>query len=338
MIGNQLHHNWKHYKQFVFFLGVFGILWTGGVIVVASDSVPETDSSVTPKEHKMQTAKPYKFKFMQISDVHVGAPTNQPVHKRLQAAVELANSLSVDLVIDTGDIATHPVYAATDEYLKEFQIYKKHMSALKMPYYVVPGNHDIGYFNNDLDPRNVTFADGDLLAKRFLKEVGPLNQSFVFRGCRFLLINNNPSYGHRPGYVSARQLAWIRHELNRSRQQKQKTFLFMHIPVLHKGKGKPWGGSSQKLVELVKQYQVPLVAYGHEHRFIPTLHEGVLYMMCPDLKVKEHNDVLVYEVYETHFDVWRYNVLTSKKTRVGTYPFPKAAGKAVSACSTAKSI
>jgi len=64
------------------------------------------------------------FTFFQISDVHVGSEANVPTHERLHAAVGLINALHPAFVIDTGDVATHPVYRADDpEYLAEFTTY-----------------------------------------------------------------------------------------------------------------------------------------------------------------------------------------------------------------------
>lgn len=263
---------------------------------------------------------PCLMTFMQLSDVHVGAEENKPVHKRLQAAVELANSLGIDLVIDTGDICHDPVYAPTEKNFREFSEYKHYLADLNMPYYVVPGNHDIGYFDNDLDPRKRNFGDGDLLAARFRKDIGPLDQSFVFRNFRFLLINNNPSYGNQPGYLSDRQLGWIRHELQRAQKQNQTALLFMHIPVLNPKTGKPWGKSSQKLATLVKKYHVVLVAYGHNHIARQCVLDGTCYATCPDLKTKGHTKVYLYRFYADRFDLWEYDVLTQQGKLLLTYP------------------
>lgn len=317
------------------------ILSFAGIIAVAalSELCGGTDAMVTagneksskqsdassgrdiPQESRDNKAYPCLLTFMQISDAHVGAEDNEPIHKRLRAAVKLANSLKVDLVIDTGDMANNPVHAATEHNFQQLAKYKNYMAKLKMPYYVVPGNHDIGYYDNDKDPRKVKFADGDILSSRFQKEIGPLDQSFVFHNYRFILANNNPPYGKQPGYLSERQLAWIRHELQRAAASKQKALLFLHVPVLDHSKNVPWGVSSKKLAKLVKQYNVPLVTYGHVHESHRTELDGTCYVMCPDLKVKGHTILHVYRFYNDYFELWNYDVLSGKSNVVGRYDF-----------------
>ena len=87
------------------------------------------------------------FTFLQFSDVHVGNDINKPVHKRLVAAVTLANALKPSFVIDSGDMTTHPVYEANPENLAELDEYRKYIAHLTIPIYPLPGNHDIGYFD-----------------------------------------------------------------------------------------------------------------------------------------------------------------------------------------------
>ena len=58
------------------------------------------------------------FRFVQITDVHVGQQDNLPEHERLKAAVALINSLGPAFVIDTGDVATRPVHEATEANLQ----------------------------------------------------------------------------------------------------------------------------------------------------------------------------------------------------------------------------
>lgn len=259
------------------------------------------------------------FSFMQFSDVHVGNESNVP-HTRLQAAVALTNTLGVDFVVDTGDITTHPVYAATEENFAEYTEYKQYMSALTIPYYVAPGNHDIGYFDAESDPRNIDFADYDTLVARFEQEIGPLNQSFTHKGNRFILMNNNSAYGHQPAYLSSSQLDWIESEFQAARQNHEGIFVFGHVPVLENGTGDPWGDSSTQLVELVDEYKGSLVTYGHEHDSIQTVIGQTLYNMCPDLKVDGHNSILQYRIFSNTFELWSYDVFTTQGNLLGTYP------------------
>ena len=260
------------------------------------------------------------FTFVQISDVHVGNEVNRPSHERLQAAVRLANCLKPAFVIDTGDIATHPVYCASESNLAEFDEYKRYVALLEMPLYVVPGNHDIGY----ADPGESTWGKGnpwgryeDLVAA-FEATIGPLDQSFNWCGFRFVLVNNNPVITKGTGVLSSQQLHWLEEELKRD----EVTFIFCHVQLLKEGTGSPWGQAAQTLVGLCYQYGVPAVAYGHKHEIHIRAMKGTQYIMVPDLKVPDHRGVLQYRIFSDHFALWLYDVFTGEGKQLGIFPYP----------------
>ena len=264
------------------------------------------------------------FTFIQISDVHTGNPVNQPVHRRLQAAVALANALEPAFVIDTGDVASHPVYAASPEYLAEFDEYRGYINALRPPLYVIPGNHDIGYFG----PGNTTWGEGNAwgnytdLVTAYEQTIGPLNQSFSRQGFRFVLANNNPAVSGGPGVLQPWQLQWIEEELKRG----EVTFVFCHIELLEQGIGPLWGASARSLAALCSRYGVPAVAYGHKHRIHITGIDGTHYIMCPDLKVSDHENILQYRVFPDRFELWLYHVFSCASERLGSYMYPNPEG------------
>ena len=260
------------------------------------------------------------FTFVQISDVHVGNEVNRPVHERLQAAVQLANKLEPAFVIDTGDIATHPVYGASEGNLAEFDEYKAYVASLKMPLYVVPGNHDIGY----ADPGESTWGKGnpwgryeDLVAA-YEETIGPLDQSFSRDGYRFVLVNNNPAITKGTGVLSSQQLHWLEDELKRD----EVTFIFCHVQILEEGTGSPWGQAAQILVGLCRQYGVPAVAYGHKHEIHIRSMRETQYIMAPDLKVLDHRGILQYRIFSDCFTLWLYDVFTGEGEPLGVFPYP----------------
>ena len=258
---------------------------------------------------------------MQISDTHVGAKVNRPVHERLAAAVILINALKPAFVIDTGDVATHPVYEANERNLAELEEYKQYVSKLKRPLYVVPGNHDIGYF----DPGDTTWGDDNPwgtykeLAAAFKRTIGPLDQSFRWEDVRFVLLNNNPGITHGPGMLSPEQLRWIEAEL----EQGELTFIFCHVEVLENGVGAVWGESSKALTALCEKYGVPAVAYGHKHRTHVAPLNGTQYIMCPSLKVPGQQGILQWRIFRGRFELWLYDVFSGDGERLGRYPYPK---------------
>ena len=260
------------------------------------------------------------FTFAQISDVHVGNDANLPTHTRLQAAVTLINSLQPNFVIDTGDMTSNPVHGATEANFAEYTQYKQYIDPLTMPIYFVPGNHDIGFFNGENDPRGIAWGDYDALTARFEQELGPLNQSFTFGGARFILMNNNAEYSRQPGHLTPQQLAWIEQEL----QDGRVSFLFGHVPVLQGGTGAPWGSSAEDLVALINQHEVALVTYGHDHNSIQTVRDAALYNMAPDLKNAGQQSIYLYKIFADDLELWSYDVLTQVGTLVGTFALPQS--------------
>jgi len=261
------------------------------------------------------------FTFVQLSDAHVGNENSRPTHRRLQAAVALANALCPAFVIDTGDVATHPVYAARPEHLAEFEEYRRYVAALEVPLHVVPGNHDIGYADPG-DSRwgdNNPWGDHGKLVKAYEKTFGPLNRAFSQNGFRFVLANNNPAVSGGSGVLTPGQLKWIEDELRRG----EVTFVFCHIELLEQGEGPVWGESAQALAALCEGYGVPAVAYGHKHRLHVTEFAGTQYIMCPDLKVPCHEHVLQYRVWDDGFELWLYNVFLGEAKRLGWYAYPQ---------------
>ena len=277
-------------------------------------SVSRTVSSEPPDDPPM-------LMFLQLSDVHVGAEDNRPHHRRLAAAVALANALRPAFVIDTGDVATHPVYAARPEHLAELAEYGRYVSALDMPLHVVPGNHDIGYFepgDNTTWGDGQLWADSDELEPVFEQEIGPLDQAFESHGFRFVLVNNNPAVTKGPGALSPSQLQFLAGELMKG----QTTFVFCHVELLEQGTGPLWGEAANSVAALCREHGVPAVSYGHRHRLHLVKRDRTLYIMCPDLKVPGHDEVLQYRLWLDHFDLWRLNVFSGEGDHLGTYPFP----------------
>lgn len=281
-------------------------------------------SARPPKSKASSTTRPDPtplFSFLQFSDVHVGNRVNRPVHKRLEGAVQLANTRNAAFVIDTGDITSNPVYGPKPEYLAEFDEYRKYVLELKVPLYVVPGNHDIGYSKPQGNRSNgQPWGNHAELVEAYRKKIGPLDQAFTHEGFRFVLVNNNPTTSGGAGYLSAQQFAWIESEFERGLP----TFLFCHVQVLVDGEGDPWGGSSKRLVKLCRKHDVIAVAYGHKHETHVKERDGILYIMCPDLKAPGHHAILEYRVYANRLTLWKVDVFTGKKVRLAEHRFTLA--------------
>ena len=256
------------------------------------------------------------FTFAHWSDVHVGDPKHSPIHTKLQAAVQLVNALQPAFVVDTGDITTHPVYGATPENLAEFDEYNSYVTNLQTALYVVPGNHDIGYFD---PPQGGPYGhDYETLIQAWEDKIGPLNHATTFAGIRFLFVNNNTATTAEPGYLSEAQLDWIGTELH----QADRAFIFAHVQIVD-GEGAPWGTDSQSLVSLAEQHGgVALMAFGHGHASLWESRNGITYIEHPSLDDTE--SVYLYEVYENEVEVWSYNVFSMERVPIGSFALAPA--------------
>lgn len=85
-----------------------------------------------------QTTKSNVIRFMTIGDPHITSDTSTDQYKRLARAVNYINSRTdVDFTVIEGDIVDSASSA-------NLGVAKTLLSKLNKPYYVVPGNHDLG--------------------------------------------------------------------------------------------------------------------------------------------------------------------------------------------------
>src|SRR5215813_8619800 len=77
------------------------------------------------------------FKFIHISDTHIGSPNGSAEEDLRRTVQDINQQNDIAFVIITGDITE----LGTDEELK---LAKQLLDSLKIKYYIIPGNHDSG--------------------------------------------------------------------------------------------------------------------------------------------------------------------------------------------------
>jgi 3',5'-cyclic-AMP phosphodiesterase len=202
----------------------------------------------------------------QLSDLHVGAHENgvDPV-PRLEAVVEAVRSLpnQVDAVLVSGDL-TH------DGGQTEFQLVRRLLERLEVPFHVMPGNHD------DRALARETFG---------LPGAGdePVNYSVDVGHLRLVVFDSNVP-GQDPGRYDSEQLRWLDSELGA--QPDRPTLLAMHHPPLATGV-REWDGINlepgqrEALADVVAKHpQLRAIVGGHLHRIAASALAG-----CPVLAV-----------------------------------------------------
>ncbi|WP_158598346.1 metallophosphoesterase family protein [Falsibacillus albus] len=241
------------------------------VTVKIPDNVPErlydlevsytgNGQRITDKQpHSVKIIDQFKkdFTFLHLTDIHVGSPRNvgdpdnptstDPALARetgmwdpdpnkrwlyLQKAIKEVNLKNPDFVVLTGDLIFGQMNP--QEYIYEYEEVYKVLQKLNVPVYIVPGNHD--FYAQD-----ATLADG---AKYWEKYFGPQYFSFNYGPYAHFIGYNSfdwnkidrsghgtvsvPTWG---GQVRAKQLAWIKSDLEnnaKTAQSNQIRGLFSH--------------------------------------------------------------------------------------------------------------
>lgn len=129
--------------------------------------------------------KPFKFAY--LSDVHIAAGLSSVAD--LEASIADINSQdSLDFVILAGDITEF----GSDE---EFTIARETLSKLKIPYYIIGGNHDSKWSESG--------------CTSFAKIFGSDRFYFVHNGVYFVGTNSGPNMRMMPGYVPRETFEWL---------------------------------------------------------------------------------------------------------------------------------
>jgi len=190
------------------------------------------------------------FYFVQITDTHLGIENHENITSEL---IEKINNLPFDVkfVVHTGDIFQNN--------LKEKSVrasFHKLTSEFKMPFYAVPGNHD-------LLPEKYR-----LLSRIYKKEIGPLNQLVKVEGVNMIFFYSIPfADTELPDVKSQKQ--WIVNALDSLSEEQ--VILFHHQPSVGDFYNNEMHDSwPPEMVlfwkELLNRDKVDAVICGHFHR------------------------------------------------------------------------
>ncbi len=152
-----------------------------------------------------------KFSFVLVGD-RTGSDSQS--WQILDQAIGEINLLRPDFVIMIGDIiedfpgrtgSIQSLWTEAFEHLKQF----------KMPFFIVPGNHDIW------DRQSYQIWNQNL---------GDTYYSFSYKGCRFIILNSEEHHITGETGFGEKQLSFLKEEIQRYGQTRQ-LFLFFHQPV-----------------------------------------------------------------------------------------------------------
>jgi outer membrane protein assembly factor BamB len=175
------------------------------------------------------------FKYAFISDTHVGASSGEEDLRRTVA--DLNKQTDLDFVIITGDITE----MGTNDELK---LAKSIYAELKIPYYIIPGNHDTGWSESG--------------GVSFIKEFGYDKFTFDHKGYRFIGCASGPYVRMSDGHIPRDATVWLAAILKKT--PKNMPIIFANHYPLDNGLDN-W----YEAIDLLKKHNVQYVLSGHWH-------------------------------------------------------------------------
>ncbi|MCD6204498.1 MAG: PQQ-binding-like beta-propeller repeat protein [Candidatus Marinimicrobia bacterium] len=177
------------------------------------------------------------FRYAWFSDTHIGTQNGAT---DLRAAVDDVNSQDdLGFVIISGDITELDVDGNLDTA-------KIILDELKIPYYIIPGNHDTKWSSSGTVKFPALFGDSHF--------------NMEYKGFRFIGIHQGPLLRMGDGYIAPEDLRWLAQELKAMPDHRQPLFLITHYPI--DSTVSNW----YELIDIIKPYNVQAIMHGHGHR------------------------------------------------------------------------
>lgn len=148
------------------------------------------------------------FKFAQVTDTHVGGSTGAEDLRRTVA--DLNRQKDIDFVILSGDVTEFGSDA-------ELALAKQILDSLKLPLYVIPGNHDSNWSESG--------------ANSFRKVFGAETFFFKHKGYQFMGTTSGPNMRMSPGQIPRENLVWIDSVFNANTDKNIPLISINHYPL-----------------------------------------------------------------------------------------------------------
>lgn len=189
-----------------------------------------------------------KFYFAQITDTHLSTHTGIKTEDLLRSVAQINATDSIDFVLVTGD--------ETDEGDKaSLKLVKPCLDLLKVPYYVIPGNHETKW----------SASGGTAFGEVFGKD----RFCFEHKGVVFIGFNSGFLERMADGHVAQADIRWISNQLKNVGKEKP-VILVTHYPVRQNDVDN-W----YQVINAVRGYNVRLFIGGHYHRNLVLDYDGI---------------------------------------------------------------
>lgn len=181
---------------------------------------------------------PNRFHFVIVTDRTGGARPGI-----FESAVDKINLLQPEFVMSVGDlIEGHNTDAAQVD--TEWAEFKEIVGKLEMPFFHVPGNHDM---------------KSNMMVEEWRRRFGPIYYHFRYRDVLFLCLNTEDP---PPSHMSDAQAEYVRKALDENKNVRW-TLIFMHKPLWDYDDTGGW-----EKIESLLQGRPYTVFTGHRHNYM----------------------------------------------------------------------
>jgi len=177
------------------------------------------------------------FKFAQVTDTHIGGSTGADDLRR--TVKDLNESKDIDFVILSGDVTEF----GSDE---ELALAKQILDSLKLPLYILPGNHDSNWSESG--------------ANSFRKVFGSETFFFEHKGFQFVGSASGPNMRMSPGQIPRENLVWIDSAFQGNLNREKPLISINHYPL--NADLNNW----YELIDRLKSRNIQLALCGHGHQ------------------------------------------------------------------------
>lgn len=196
--------------------------------------------------------KPQDFQFAIVTDRTGG-------HRAMvfEKAVRKLNILQPEFVISVGDLIegyTDKAERMNTEWT-EFQTFVK---GLQMPFFYVPGNHDIS---------------NPAMKQDWMNRYGRAYYHFVYHNTLFLAVNSEATPGSKMEKLGDDQITYFQ-KVIQDNPDVRWIFAFLHKPLWSYGTDGKGAGTGWEELEKVLEGKKWTAFCGHEHRYVTTKRNG----------------------------------------------------------------
>lgn len=243
------------------------------------------------------------IKFIQVTDVHLSA-NNEYSKKELKYAVkDINNQQNISFVVFTGD----NIDSASEINLKTFLSI---VNKLKVPYYIVLGNHDV-YKSGGLS--KVRYFEIIRQKNLFFPQKKP-NYKFSKNRFNFYIVDGAKEIIPGPvGYYREDTLKWLDKQLTKNK--KRPAVIFQHYPLVYpedsekRLKTHKTYKAEEYLEMLNKHDNVLAVISGHFHTNAENMQNGVYHISTPSMAGLPHSYKIIDIVTTKEFSPIIYTQL-----------------------------